>query len=380
MQLNSSQQTLIQYAGPAVLAGALAWLAFLFIGQAPLMRSLGLAAAIVGISLALRNMGALMSVVGGLTLAFSPAFWEQVSAGGSAVATIVMALGVAGILAIGMVIFVQRPYVVMMAALAAFALIFFSQIGAARSLRLTVLASTWIIYLLVQSVMAANPRPEDDTRDIARWMAAMRAATLLLLSVAIINDPLFVLFVPAVALGFLQSHVRLPVWYWVTMGSVTLIGIFGLLNTYIAPEWWGASIEAVYAGGSVRYLVADGFYDGGRWLSTLMILAAQFSWVGLLLGVVGLSRLARWYPPVGTVMICGYAAFFIFGLLYFGKDRMTLMLPLVIMQVFLMCYAVYAAGQWAAKTLQTPEQRVARITAPALFAILPALLLIQILT
>jgi hypothetical protein len=132
------------------------------------------------------------------------------------------------------------------------------------------------------------------------------------------------------------------------------------------------------ARGNVPYLIADGWWDGGRWIATFALLASQFSFVGLLLSVVGLARLSRWYPPVGTVMMVGYAAFFAFGLAYFGRDRTTLLIPLLMMQVFLMCYAVHAAGQWAAKAFQTPEPLTARWIAPALFGLLPVFLFIQL--
>jgi hypothetical protein len=78
---------------------------------------------------------------------------------------------------------------------------------------------------------------------------------------------------------------------------------------------------------------------------------------------------------VGTVLLAGCAACFAFGLAYFGRDRTTLLVPLLMMQVFLMCYAVHAAGQWVVNAFKTPEALTVRWAAPALFAVLPMLLL-----
>lgn len=381
MQLTEPQRAFIRYAGAPVLTGLLAWAAFLMLGNTPVLRASGLAAAIVGFSLTLRRMGALMSVVGGLSLAFSSAFWSQTGGGGNNPATIVLALGAAGILAVALVTVVQRPYVALMAALAVFAAVYLSQVGEARSLRLTVFASAWLIYLLVQSVVTANPRPDEPPRGGYRLAAALRAGILLILAAATVNDPLFVLFVPAVTLGLIQSGARIPAWYWAIVAVVTVLGVRGVVTLYIDPVWWGVTVETALATrGNVPYLVADGLSDGARWISTFRLLSSQFTLVGLLMSVIGLARLSRWYPPVGTVMMVGYATFFAFGLAYFGRDRSTLLLPLLMMQVFLMSYAVHAAGQWASKALQTPEALTVRWVAPALFAVLPLLLFAQIIS
>jgi hypothetical protein len=381
MRLTEQQMAFVRYVGPALFTGAVAWVAFMALGSTPMLRASGLAAAVVGVSLTLRRMGALMSFVGGMALVFSPAFWAQTGGTGSSPATIVLALGAASVFAVLLVILVQRPYIAMFAALIIFAAVFISQIGEARSLRLTVLASAWLIYLLVQAVVTANPRPDEPPRGGYRLAAALRAGILLILVTATINDPLFVLFVPAVTLGLLQSQARIPAWYWAIVAIVAGVGLYGVYVTYISPNWWGVTVEtAMAARGNVPYLIADGWWDGGRWIATFARLASQFSFVGLLLSVVGLARLARWYPPVGTVMMVGYAAFFAFGLAYFGRDRTTLLIPLLMMQVFLMCYAVHAAGQWAAKAFQTPEPLTARLIAPAVFAVLPAFLFIRLFT
>lgn len=378
--LRPTKRAFLRYVMPPILTGVVAWLAFLVIGNTPILRASGLAAAIVGIALSLRHMGALMSLVGGLALTFSPAFWAQTGGGGNNPATIVLALGAAAIFAVLVITLVQRPYVALMVALAVFAVIYISEIGENRSLRLTVLASAWLIYLLVQAVTTANPRPDEPPRGGYRLAAAMRAGILLVLAAATVNDPLFVLFVPAVTLGLIQSRARIPWWYWMIVAVVTVMGVRGIALTYISPVWWRVSVEAALAArGNVPYLVYDGFTDGTRWLATFGLISSQFTLGGLLLSVIGLSRLSRWYPPVGTVMLVGYAAFFAFAVGYFGRDRTTLLLPLLMIQVYLMCYAVYAAGQWATKAFQTDEVLTVRWVGPALFAVLPVVLFVQII-
>lgn len=371
----------LKYLAPAVLAAFGAFMAFTLIGGTPLLRALGLSAAVAGVALTVRNMGALMSLVGGLAIAFSPAYWAQTGGGGSTPATIVLALGAGAILALVIVILVQRPYVALVAALVAFAAVFLSQIGEPRSLRLTVLASAWLIYLLVQAVLTANPRPDEPPRYGYRFAAALRAGILLILAAATINDPLFVLFVPAVSLGLIQSRARIPLWYWLILGVIVAFGVRGIVLAYVSPQWWGASVDAALsARANIPYLVADGWRDGARWITTFGLLVSQFTIVGVALGVLGVARLARWYPPLGTVMMVAYATFFAFGLAYFGRDRSTLLLPLLMIQTFLMCYAVHAIGQWACKMLHTPEVLTVRWVAPAALAVLPALLLVQIVS
>lgn len=369
----------LKYVAPAALAAVVAFVTFTLIGSTPLLRALGLSAAVAGVALTVRSMGALMSLVGGLALAFSPAYWAQTGGGGSTPATIVLALGAGAVLALVVIILVQRPYVAVIAALAAFAAVFISQIGEPRSLRLTVLASAWLIYLLVQAVLTTNPRPDEPPRYGYRFAAALRAGILLIVAAATINDPLFVLFVPAVALGMIESRARIPAWYWLILGLIVVFGVRGIVLAYVSPQWWGATVDAALGSrANIPYLVADGWRDGARWITTFGLLVSQFTIVGVALSVLGVARLARWYPPLGTVMMVAYATFFAFGLAYFGRDRSTLLLPLLMIQTFLMCYAVHAIGQWVSKVLRTPEVLTVRWAAPAVLAILPALLFFQV--
>lgn len=371
-------RALLWYWSPAVITGLIAGLSFLLIGQTPVLRAGGLAAAVVGVALALRRMGGLMSVVGGLALAYSPAFWAQTGGGTNQPATIVLALSAAVILGAGLLVaLAQRPYVAAAIALAIFTGIFFSGIGEPRSLRLTVLASAWLIYLLTQAIVETNPRPGESP---ARLRASYRAGILLILGAATLNDPLFVLWTPAVAIGLAQSKTRIPTWYWGALIIITGWGLRGIIMTYIDPAVWNMSTEAAMAlRRGLPYLVAEGWRDGARWVDTFALLAAQFTPVGVLLGLVGLARMSRWYPTLGPVMMVAYICFFAFGLAYFGRDRSTLLLPLSMIQVFFMTYAIHAIGQWSSKAARVPETVTVRWIAPAFYAVIPVLLFAQII-
>lgn len=319
-----------------------------------------------------------MSVAGGLALAYSPAFWAQTGGGGSQPATIVVALSLAVILGAGLLVtLAQRPYVAAVIALVIFAGVFASGIGEPRSLRLTVLASAWLIYMLTQAIIETNPRPGESP---ARLRASFRAGILLILGAATLNDPLFALWTPAVALGLSQSKTRIPAWYWATVIGIVIYGLRGVILTYVDPTAWALTTEAA---GLVRrglpYLVAEGWRDGARWVDTFALLAAQFTPVGVFLSLVGLARMSRWYPILGPVMLVAYISFFAFGLAYFGRDRSTLLLPLSMIQVFFMTYAVHAVGQWLSKAIRAPETVTVRWVAPAFYALIPMILLAQII-
>jgi hypothetical protein len=89
--------------------------------------------------------------------------------------------------------------------------------------------------------------------------------------------------------------------------------------------------------------------------------------------------MSRWYPVVGGVMMIAYGSFFLFGLAYFGRDREILLLPLFIIQVILITYAVHAFGQWLEKSLHPRQVRGVRWIAPVVYVSLPVLLLWNIM-
>jgi hypothetical protein len=123
------------------------------------------------------------------------------------------------------------------------------------------------------------------------------------------------------------------------------------------------------------YLLGDGWRNPDRWVDVGRLVVSQFTLVGVVLGVFGLARLSRWYPPVGVVTMVAFGAFFFFGLVYFGRDAAVLLLPMLMIQVLWMTYAVYGIGHWITRSqrLHAP-----RWLAPAAYAALPAVLALQI--
>lgn len=385
--LTPYQRRLLSYWLPALLGGALAWGVFTWVGQTPLLRATGLALTVTGVVLTLRRLGALLAITGGLALAFSPAFWVQTGGGQEPPASIVIALGVAIILGVLVVALSRRPYAALAVALTlfvgVFATLFISEIGVARSLRLTIFTSAWLIYMLVNAVLETNPRPDGPPRAVLS--AQYRAGLLLLYGLGAVNDPLFVLFAPALVVGLALAKTRIPLWYWALLLAFTALGVFGIVTQYYSPAVWGLSADRLMRRGrTLPFLVADGWHSPQRWLDLFALIANQFSPLGLLLGVVGMARLSRWYPVLGGVMMLAYASFFVFGLLYFGSDRSILLLPMFIVQVIWITYAVYTFSQWTEKTIarfriSDATTWALRWLAPAVYAVLPLWLLLTIL-
>lgn len=376
--LSIQQRQIFAYWWPALFSGGAAWLAFTLIGETPLIRASGLALVVVGIALTVRRLGAAFSIIGGLALAFSPVFWSQTGGGESlGIATIVLALGVSTVIAILFIWYGERPYLGLGLAIIVFAAIFWSQIGTPRSLRLTSFTTAWLMYLLINMLRLSNPRPEDPPSELPDWR--YQAGILVLTVIGIINDPLFTLFMPAVLLGFILSKIRLSWWHVVAIGGLTLLGIYGITQQYVDAYWWTFSADnAERLLIHVPYLLGDGWREAGRWLGLFELVIQQFTIFGVLLGIVGLARLSRWYPALGLVTMIAYAAYTLFGLLYFGNDRAILLLPMLIIQIIWMTYAVYTFGQWLQKTL-SPSRKFIAWVAPAGFMLLPLLMLLRIL-
>lgn len=375
--ISPAQRALAHYLFPAVLCGFIAWLTLIIVGNTPLIRATGLALGVIGVSLTLRRLGALFAVAGGLALAYSPAFWLQSGGAESLLpATIVIALAAAGGIVGLFTLLIHRPYLGIGLGLVIFAIIFWSQIGTPRSLRLTGFITAWLVYLLINTLRQTNPRPEDPPHGAldARYPYGI----LLFLAVGIINDPLFTLLVPAVVLGLLFSKIALPRLYWSVVVVIMIIGVRGIILQYISPYWWTFSAEqADLLNIRVPYLLADGWREASRWVGLINLVVSQFSMLGVALGVIGLARMARWYPTLGVVLMVAYAAYAAFGLMYFGQDRPVLLLPLLIIQIIWMTYAVYSFGQWLQKSTASQKQVVAWV-APAAFTVMPLLMLLEI--
>lgn len=368
---------------PAVSAGAIAWLAFLLIGHTPIIRASGMALAVVGMALALRLMGPALAFIGGLALAFSPSFWIQTGGAES-----LNLLEIGGALVAGVVVasallwFSKRPMLGIAAGLILFAVLFLTTVGTPRSLRLTTLLTAWTLFLLVDGLLVSNPRPDDPTASalktgesgIGKLGLHHTYGLLLLLAVGVANDPLFVLLIPAAALGLFLSRNRLPVLYWLALLAVFIYGLYSVSQSYYSPFWWNYSTEqAMNITYNIPYLIAGVWREPERWIRLMGLIVGQFTAFGLALGVLGLARLARWYPPVGVVTMIAFATYAAFGLIYFGEDSPVLLLPLLMIQLLWMTYAMFTFGQWLEKSVHA-----ARWIAAASFTVLPLIMLLRI--
>lgn len=352
----------IQYWSPALLTGGIAWLILLLIGDTPIVRASGLALVIMGVTATMRRMGLVASIGGGLTLAFCPIFWSQTGGGVSNPATIIIAMGVAMIATLIIAFISQRPYIGIGLGIIAFVGIFWSQIGTPQSLRLTGFVTAWLLYLLVDMMLLTNPRP--DTKQPQSPKPHHTIGILFLFIIGAVNDPLFTLLAPAIVLSLFLSYAKLPLWYWVIVLVAIVSGLVSLTNTYLMRE--------------VPIVNLLGWRDALRWIDLGQLIISQFSILGVLLGVIGLARLSRWYPPLGTVTMIAYAAYAFFGLVFEGNHRDILLLPLLIIQVIWMTYAVNALGQWVNKTMNSKNAVWTHLIS-ATYLTLPAILLWNII-
>lgn len=361
-RLRASQRQLIRFWSPALIAAAVAWLLLLIVGETPLSRASGLALAILGVTASMRRMGFIASFCGGLTLAFSPIFWSQTGGGVTDPATIVLATGLAVVAMIASTLLFRREYLGIGLGVLVFATVFWSQLGTAQSLRLTGLVTAWMMYLLVDLIMLSNPRP--GTKPPRQPKPYHTYGLLFLLVVGALNDPLVVLFSPAIVLSLFLSYARLPNWYWLLTAAAIALGVGLLLRTYVLPQ---SALVNLW-----------GWRHAQSWIELGQLLIAQFSVLGIALGVIGLARLSRWFPPLGTVLITAYAAYTFFGLVYDGAHREVLLLPLVMIQVLWMTYAVNAFGQWVNKTMGSETPRWTHVVS-AFYLAVPVVLLWNII-
>lgn len=363
---------------PALIAGGIAWILFISLGQTPVIRASGMAVAVIGMGMALRPLGMALALVGGLALAFSPSFWIQTGGAQSLDALeVVAAFAAAGVTCGVLIALHRRPVMALAIAAAVFAVIFLTLVGTPRSLRVTTVLAIWLIYLITDGLLASNPRPDEVQPQHMGFQHTY--GVLLLMGIGVANDPLFVLFAPAVALNLFLSRVQLPIWYWGILTAITVLGLRGVAVTYISPEWW--NFPADQTPGIIThipFLIADAWREPQRWLKLIELIIGQFTIPGLILGVLGLARLSRWHPPVGVVTMTAYGCYLFFGLIYFGNDSPVLLLPLLMIQVYWMTYAAYTFAAWLRNALNTPI-RPARIGAAAAFALLPLFMLLRII-
>ncbi len=365
---------------PPLLAGGAALFAFILLGDAPFPRASAMAAVIALIGLTLRPMGAALSVAGALALAFSPSFWAQ-TGGAPEVPTLIelIAGGALPLILIALVALPAQMVIPIIGACAAAALIE-PPLIAAQSLRVTTLLAAWLLFLLTEALILTDIRPDaallTGRQPYRRDHIPLIALILLL---GILNDPLFALMSPGVLLGIWLTRRALHPLSWLALIGVSVYGAAQVVQTYVDAGWWIVDADRAAAlSRHIPFLIADGFREPARWLGLFDLIIRQFTPFGALLGLIGLVRLARWHPPIGVVTMLAYGAYAAFGLMYFGEDAVTLLLPLLMIQVLWMTYAAYAFGQWLQKTFRMAEPQLVLWFAPALFVLLPIALLMRI--
>ncbi len=370
----------IDYLLPSVMAGAIAWAAFLTLGQTPLVRASGLALVIAGMALTLRSMGGALAVIGALALAFSPAFWSQTGGIETYNPLLFGAAVIGALIAAGVIWMTRKRPSLAVAGAAILMIVFFlfpQGLAVGRSLRLTTLLTVALLYLLIDALTVSNPRPDSPPTGTLRPHHAI--FLLMVFALGVLNDPMFVLASPALLLGLFLTRARLSVIYWMLLIGAVIYGAWRLIDVYAVSGYWlYPAAEAIEHHLRVPFLLADGWREPLRWVDLLGLVAGQFTVIGGLLGVVGLARLSRWYPPIGVVTMIAFAAYAFFGLLYFGGDREVLLLPLLMIQVFWMTYAFSTLRQWLEQSA-TGLQQSARWLAPAVFVLLPMVLLLRII-
>ena len=190
--------------------GRASWLLLIFVGATPLARASGLALAILGVTASMRQMGYVASIAGGLTLALCPVFWSQTGGSETQAGTLVVASTLAALVAVAASSLLKRRDASIGMGVAAFLLIFWSQIGTAQSLRLTGLVTAWLLYLLADMILLTNPRPGiKPAKEPKPWHTW---GLLFLFVVGALNDPAGHALRPgdiAGALPFLREIARL---------------------------------------------------------------------------------------------------------------------------------------------------------------------------
>lgn len=362
---------------PVFVAGIISLLLFLLVGQAPVTRALAMAGTVAALTQILQRFGNGLALIGSATLTFTPAFWSQVIGSSTADPLLVMALLVGAGTVVGMFLLVGRkPAIGLAIGISIFAILFWTVVGTPRSLRITAFLSSWLLYLVMDAVLRVHPRPEELLRQSIELYHLY--GFLFLLLIGILNDPLFTLMVPSVGLTLVVTRAPVKWGYWGALVLIALFGTYQLITQYASSTWWSFSTEqARELGIVVPYLIGNGWRDANRWLELFQLFASQFSLVGVVLMLFGLSRMARWYPPLGIVTMVGFASYMIFGLLYLGRDVTVHLIPMFIIIIVWITYGIFAIGQWIGKS--SAPAGIARWVAPALFTLLPVFLLARIL-
>ena len=349
-----------------LLAGAIAWILFVVVGATPPIRASALAFVIVLMAFALRWTGMIFSMIGALALAICPAYWTQT---GGTEAYSLMAIGamlIGGLIVGGLIYRITHSwgwtFCGVMLVLAGSALIAQSiGVGSERSLRLTTILTALLLAVLSDALHASNPRPDSAPSNGVR---SQHIALLIgAFALGVINDPMMTLFAPALLLGLTLMRVKFSPVVWLTILAITIFGVWRVITVYVdIPFYWNMpASQAITNNLQVPTLIAGAWREPQRWINLIEFIVGQFTPIGAVLGVLGLARLARWYPPLGVVTLVAFSTYSIFGLLYFGGDAAVLLLPLLMIEVIWIASALLALYQWILKmTGAKPDWRGAQ--------------------
>ncbi|MEM6284203.1 MAG: hypothetical protein AAF787_18575 [Chloroflexota bacterium] len=354
VQLTATTRDRLIHWYPALLAGFTMWLTAIFIGSTPVLRATALAIVVVGISLSLRRLGVPLAYLGGVALGFSPAYWSQT--GGPPTVNgwlILLFIVVAGVVAALILTTSKRVFMGFAVGISLFIGLYLVFGITQKSLRITTILAAWLLYMMIIAIRQTNPRPDEPA---ATPLSKPHVyGVLLMMTLGVLNDPLFTLFAPAVIIGLWLANTPLPRWYWPSLVIVTLYGGYGIANEYVSLDWLVRGAHDMHMAETfVPYIVADGWREPVRWLYLTQLIINQFTWIGVVLSVIGLARMARWYPTLGVTLMIAYAGYWLFGLMYFGKDIEILLLPMMMIQVISITYAVYALSQWGMRLSPRP--------------------------
>jgi len=343
-----------------LIAGAVAFCLFFIVGSTPPIRAAALAAVIAVMAAALRQHGTFFAIIGALLLAISPAYGSQTGGlpGNYQPLLVIGIPALAAVIGVGVWRFTRD---LAWSAGAAAALVWVAVLAGqwigvsdARSLRVTTLVAASLLALLSDMLYAATPRP--DTPPNARVHPHHYVFLIAAFAVGVLNDPLISLFAPALVLGVALTRVRLPPAFWITILALTLFGGVRLVALYVDPFYIALPAERAIAENiQAPYLIADAWRYGQRWIDLLAFIVNQFTPFGAALGVLGLARLSRWYPPLGVVTLLAFASYALFGLLYFGGDAAVLLLPLLMIQAIWLTAALAALRDWLLKIIRKPS-------------------------
>ncbi len=246
-----------------------------------------------------------------------------------------------------------RLLAVLSALMLAFSPTFWSQAIGAEVYTLNALFVIIILGSLINALYRTDPRfgGQETMRVHSIWALALA------FGLGLTNHLTLVLLLPAALLAMWICHPRLTHREWGIAAGMFGLGL--LVYLYIPLRW-----PALHAGAGMplddfiawvtgrRFggaLMWEYFSVPERWMTIFRLALDQFGVIGLALGLLGLARLARWFPGVGTVSLVAYGAYFAYALVYIIPDIGVFLIPMHIIQVIWIAYAVHAISEWAPK-------------------------------